>query len=429
MNAPNTSIPAYGQNAQERILWTALFTRGIEGRRGIPLVLRGKPATVKTATVKRILRRAGLHLEVVIDSLRQPQDYLGIPVPHDTPVTPGLAHLDPDGDGSIFSARYASFGFALRSAGAARGCIFFDEANTATPEVQAARLRVLSEGVVGELELGPNVRFILAMNDASDASATYEFSNATSSRLVWLDWQNVSAAQFGGFLAQSGGKGGGSLPVPAIDPIALEQRADELFDLHWPTYAGQVAGFLQKMPGLLLDPPREGSEPGPWPSTRSWDTLAHVLTGCAVFGLKLDEINSFAVGTIGEAAWTAFTRWRAEADLPDPELLLTGKASFTHKIVRLDRTAAVLAACTSVVLGCEDKPKQQVYAGALWALVATMVGTAEDATDLAIPTIITLCQRQLVGLNLNAFKVMGQLESVLNAADIDVNALRVSNAP
>src|SRR5580692_3198696 len=65
----------------KQILRTSFFTPGPRGRWGLPLLLEGDPGTAKTSIVEQVTSSCGLLPETVIASLREPSDFLGLPMP------------------------------------------------------------------------------------------------------------------------------------------------------------------------------------------------------------------------------------------------------------------------------------------------------------------------------------------------------------
>ena len=90
----------------------------------VPVILWGPPGQGKTSVIRAIADQQGRHLEVLLASIREPQDFAGLPSIHD-----GKAKLVPPD-------------WALRLTQEQNGILFTDEVNTAPPSVQAALLRV-----------------------------------------------------------------------------------------------------------------------------------------------------------------------------------------------------------------------------------------------------------------------------------------------
>ena len=407
------TIKARGTSAQQRVIWMATFAPGVNGRRGLPYVLVGPPGGAKTSQLSQLAQTANLPFESVLGSLRSPVDFLGVPVPQRRQLCAADQHLAPDGDEELLYMHYAPSGFALRAALAKRAVVLFDEANTMPPSVQAAMLRVLFEGVVGELQLPPGVRFFLAMNATEDAAGGWDIAPPMANRMGWIDWSAPSVEDWVTYMQ------GGAVIEP-IDPTVEEKAVDAAWPKAFAQALGYVAGFLKRRGGELFHAVPKGSDKSkPWPSPRTWEFATRALAGSAVYGFGEDEEGLATAAFVGSGAYSEFKIWRREADLPDPEKLLDKLETFEHKPARLDRTAAVLAACTAIVTakGASAHKDHSDRVSNLWEL---MHGMGKDAVDVMSPSVVALNKARLMMGTRDqiAYKVMGDMEPVLTAAGI-----------
>lgn len=401
----------------------ALFTPGLNGRRGLPYILVGEPGTVKTSAIYKLAQLAGLPCEVVVCSLRQAQDFIGLAVPRREKLTRATQHLSQDGDSDILYADYAPSGFAIRAAKAKRSLIFLDEANTATPETQAAMLRFVLEGVVGELDLGPDVRVMLAMNAAKDTSGAWDISPAMANRFGWLEWKGVTARQFGAYLSASGGRKKVVCDSAPVNAALLEAKVDAQWPAAWASAAGAIAGFLESHGSLLHKMPPDGVAAGPWPSARSWDFAAHALAGSIIFNLTVTERNEACAGAVGVAAWMEFSSWLVNADLPNAVDVLEGRVVFTASKQRMDRTAAVFGAMTAIVLGSSED-EQQRLAAAMWGILSSVTDSTPGTRDLAVRSVVALSQAGLMIGNKTAYKFLSTLAPIAEASGVTLSNMR-----
>lgn len=415
----SSRLPAFSGGAsadvpsQRRILWMAMFTPGLEGRRGLPYCLVGDPGSVKTSTMKQMARRAQLPFYSVLGSLRQPGDYMGVPVPQRRKLSKFDQHLSPDGDAEMLYMHYAPAGFAVQAAAAKNAVLLFDEANTAPPAVQAAMLRVLFEGVVGELELPPGVRMFLAMNRIEDAAGGWDISPAMANRIGWLDWEGSTVPRFTSYLASTGGRGSPSLTVETIDFEEEEAKVDALWDNAWAQTVSLVTGFLTARPELLQQKPKRNAPVHEWPSSRSWELASHALAGSFVYDLSGIERERAVSAFVGQAAYTEFYGWAKNADLPDPADLLDGKVTFKHNPARLDRTAAVLSGCSATVKAEAGAKTRSPRVEALWSFIHDL---PESCIDITLPTSVQLVQGGLMVGSTTAYKVLAKLDPVMAVA-------------
>lgn len=416
---PQASAPlkAKGDSSQQRVLWMGLFVPGLEGRRGLNYCLVGEPGTVKTSIVRWLARMAGIAFEPVLGSIRTPMDYLGVPVPQRMPLGPHNQYLDPDGGSEFLYMHYAPAGFAVRACMAQRSLLLFDEANTMTPAVQSAMLRVLFEGVVGETELPRGTRMMLAMNAKEDAPGGWDLPPAFNNRIGWLNWEGTTAAKFSSYLIGSGGRGSGALPVEPVDPAAYEAEVDARWPSAWAQAIAQVTGFLQRKPDMLHKKPDAASKQRAWPSSRTWDMMTHALAGSFVFDLAELERQTACAAFIGDGAYGEFFTWTQANDLPDCAALLDGQATFEHSAARLDRTAAVMSGCASLVLPT-DAERRIERTGAMWNLVHDLMLKHPGSIDVCLPPVAQMCQARLMLGNPESFKVLAKVEPMMAAAGL-----------
>lgn len=412
-------LHARGANSQQRVLWAALFAQGLNGRRGLPYVLVGEPGSAKTSSVRQLSAQANLAFEGVLGSLRSPIDFLGVPVPRRMQLNEHTQHLSPDGDAEFTYMHYAPAGFSMRAAMAKRAVILLDEVNTCPPSVQAALLRVLFEGVVGELELPPGVRMLLAMNETKDAAGGWDIAPPLANRMGWIEWSSPTPQEFTKFLLNGGrgvdlvrGADGEWTPADKADPATEEAAVDALWPKAWASAVGEVSGFLHRRAELLLKRGKEGDRQ--WPSPRTWELTTRALTGSYVYDLSEIEREMACAAFVGSGAFGEFFAWRKEADLPDPEALLDGLVTFKHTPARLDRTAAVLTACTAIVTP-DNAPSRKERSGRLWSLIR---GMTADATDVCLPSVVALCNARLMNGHPEAYHVLANIEPVMSAAGI-----------
>jgi len=408
-------LPVRGANPEQRVLFMSLFTQGLDGRRGITYNLVSAPGMAKTSISKQLSRAAGLPYEAVLGSIRQPMDFLGALFMQRMPLTPDTQHLAPDGDSHLRYGHYAPTGFAVRAAVAKRSVIHFDEVSACTASVQSALLRVLFEGVVGELELPKETRFILSMNPVAQSAGGRQISMPMANRIGWVDWPAPTVDDFATYLM-----GGGLLAEEPLNAANLEKQVDAEWDKHWPDVYGSMIGYLKRRSEHLHKPAKEAG--CAWPSTRTWELAARALTGCRIFGLGAKEEQIAAGAYISHEVYREFYQWQKTADLPDPRRILDGEETFEHNKSRLDRTAAVLTACTGVLQHQlkEDPENAQLTERVkrMWGMLSTLI---DDCADVTIPSVVVLCNSHLIRKLPEAYGALGKLEPVLSAAGVKRN--------
>ena len=404
----------------ERVLWMALFSPAPTGRRGLPLVLVGEPGKVKTSICRQVSGMAALRFESLVASLREPADFLGLPYVKRIPVSVGNAFLSPDGEEEASVTSHSAPEFAFRSAQAMRAVLLLDEVNTCPPAVQAALLRLLFEGVCGDLELPHDVRFLLAMNDAEDAAGGWELAPPLANRMGHLRWEGPSIGQFGEYLMAGGGaRVHGKLRNPTValvDPRVEEAAVDDAWPEAWATAVGQVLGFLQSKSSAVHVKPKAGTKEasGPWPSMRTWDFATAATAVSNIYGASSIEEQILAAAFIGDPAYQELYTWRKNNDLPNPGDFLDGKAKFTHNPLRLDRTVAVLSSATSLLVdpSCHERAAR---AQRMWGALKEL---PDDAVDVAASSVVQMCQARLMVGNNEAYRTIARFEPFLTAAGV-----------
>lgn len=318
-------------------------------RTGVPTLLWGPPGVGKTATVAALGRSLGLPVETVIASIREPADFLGLPVLR-------------DGEAVFWPPAWAK-----RLAEAGRGILFLDEISTAPPAVQAALLRVVLERTVGDLELPDEVTILAAANPADIAAGGWELSAPLANRFKHLQYKLEPATWATSFPSYWGAP-------PTLPGVA---------ETEWSKARALIAGFIRARPGLLLRVPEAESERGKaWPSPRSWDHASRELAVVWEDGGKTTDAADGVAGCVGEGPALEFLAWAQDFDLPDPEELLADPQKFKMPS-RGDQAFAILAAVAAAA--CNKEPRWR----AAWKIMAK---AADTAPDIAAAAAITLAK-------------------------------------
>jgi len=278
---------------------------------GLPVAMRGRPGVGKTSMVESIAHNAGLHLEVVVGSLREPTDLAGLPI------------VRPDGGIDLATPRWA-----LNANASTDGAlVLFDELTTASPAVQAAMLRVVRERVVGDLRLADHVRIVAAYNDAADCGG-YDLELPMRSRFIHVSI-GVDVDQFCDGLLN-----GWQPPQSATSSVAPSVNRN---------WRALVAAFIRARPGLLEVAPELGSTGG-YPTPRTWDLVASVGTAVDQAGEDEEVLGLLLAGCIGPGAASELCSFVDNLDLPDPRSLLADPSKVVDYLDnrRPDRVMLVL---------------------------------------------------------------------------------------
>ena len=304
---------------------------------GVPVLIWGAPGVGKTAAVRRLAQMEGYHLEVVLASIREPADFLGLPVISES------------------QTRFVAPDWAQRLAQSERGLLFLDEISTAPPAVQAALLRVVLDRVVGDLQLPPTTRIVAAANPPELAAGGWELSPPLANRFVHINWELDArewAREFPSYW-------GAPPQLPEIDEGA------------WAHARTLVASFIMRKPSLLLQVPASGAEAGmAWPSPRSWDNASRLLAVTLQAGGDIKDALPLVSGCVGQGAATEFIVWAAEFDLPAPEVVLAAADSFPIP-QRGDIAFAIYQACAQYAVRSGDAQT--------WLACAKLLARAAEA--------------------------------------------------
>ena len=292
---------------------------------GVPVLIWGPPGVGKTASVHALARRMGYHVEVVLASIREPADFLGLPVINGKQV------------------RFSPPDWAVRLAQVERGILFLDELSTAPPAVQSALLRVVLERVVGDLTLPSGVRIIAAANPPDIAANGWELSPPLANRFAHLHYRFSPES----FARQFPSYWGAPPAIEGIDPD------------RWAQMRALIAGYLRVKPAHALAVPQGESERGlAWPSPRSWDHASRML---AVADIDDPEDAIYIVGScVGQAVAVEMIHWWRDADLPDPEAVLADPERYPIP-ARSDALYSISQACVQWVVQGDRITRPALY--------------------------------------------------------------------
>lgn len=320
----------------------------------LPILIWGGPGTGKTSFVKQLASALDLHIETIIASIREPSDFAGLPV------------LESDG------VSFCPPSWAKRLISIEDGVLFIDEISTTPPAVQAALLRVIHEGVVGDVVLPPNIIKIAAANPPEQAAGGWTLSPPLANRFVHFDWGIDHEVWADG--AINGWKVDYGIKILPDDWQEYIPKAMSL-----------ISSYIRTRPTHLYGFPQNDSEAGKaWASPRTWEMAGILMAAADAVNAPEDVRIPMFAGVIGYSEAYEFTTWLKDLDLPDPEKLLENPDKFKVP----ERSDQIYAVLTSVVSATIHNLTEQRWK-ACWKILAII------ATDKA-PDIAAFAAKQLV---------------------------------
>lgn len=390
------------------ILKVCIFTPGMGGRWGLPVLFWGSPGVGKSRRIEATCREFGLVCHTLVASIREPSDFGGLPIP----VTKGKSHF------VAYSPPLWAADLELEND--SRGVVFTDELTTTSPATQAALLRMILDGCLGDYKFSSGVRFIAAANPPAEAAGGWDLTMPLANRFGHLQWEIPSVADWTDWLlGVESSESNDNEELSSEKAAREESRVLAAWPTHFARARGLVAGFLKSRPELLFKLPEVGSasRSRAWPSPRTFELLTRALGGCAAHGVGELVTDELASAFVGGGVAAELVSFRKTADLPDPEDVVDGRVPFKHQPRRLDRTVAILSSCAALVShdGCK---RQAERASKLWEIIGeTENGSLKIPGDLIVP-----CARQLVRKRLHrgdaAKNALIALQPLLEAAGV-----------
>lgn len=315
-------------------------------RWGAPILLWGPPGIGKSGRVETAGDDCGLPVETVYLSTLQPEDISGIPMP--------------DGNGGVTTV--AHLGQLQSLIKAKRGILFLDELTCARPAVQGAGLGVVYNRRFAGNRLPGGIRVVGAANPADQAAGGWNLAPPMANRLLHLDVEVPSLADWTSWLLSGANRSGTS----------MQQGEDILknkWAFVWAKTQGLGAGFIKRKGGDVLYklPPVGHKDRGrAWASPRSWEVALRCAATCEALG-HVDMASDLVSASVGPGMGTEWAAWVAEANLPDPEDVLEN--GWTPNRARLDIAVAVYSSAIAWALSKTDKVEQRRSALKAWGLL------------------------------------------------------------
>lgn len=280
--ATKKTYPYIGQSAATQRNLNIMFA-AINS--GVPIGLVGDPGVGKTATIQTIAEVTGRELVNLSLSTLPSEDVAGLPTASKIEVGEG------DDRRTVTAAVYTMPKWQQRILMNPHSILFLDEFSTAIPSTQHAFLQLVQDRRFpgSDERFSDDVAIIIAMNPAEQAGGT-RLDTPISNRFVWMKFETSFDDWEKGFLAQW--RSDTKMDIKGVADYSakeLEERASNMRTL--------IDGYLNSAKGArILNIVPTGSEvPNAttirkddasalevfrlaWPSQRSWENLARVLT-------------------------------------------------------------------------------------------------------------------------------------------------------
>jgi MoxR-like ATPase len=241
-----------------------------------PVFIWGAPGIGKSALVQQFAESVGLACVSLLGSQLAPEDLIGVPQ-----IEAGVSRFCPP----AMIARREPY------------CLFLDELNACSQEVQKAFYSLIHERRIGEYHLPAGSIVIGAGNRAQDSAIVKPMSSALINRMVHVQLR-VSASEW---LAWAQGEGLHSL----------------------------VIEYLQQRPDHLWSPPPKHEEP--FSSPRAWHMLSEALQG---WGTTIPDamVDALAQGSLTPAHAAQFKAFgKLAGDRHRLDAIFKGDARWPHE--------------------------------------------------------------------------------------------------
>jgi len=267
---------------------------------GRPVHITGEPGIGKTAFIQELATKLQYHLVTMIAGNHEPSDITGLPavaIINDIPSAEFLAipmireiiEKHKEGTKSLF---------------------FLDEISTAPAAMQAACLRLLHEGIAGQVKLPENTLYVLASNPIGTSAGVFQLTGAMANRMYHFNYE----------------------PDAKVFQLGMMQGFDKAniiqLPQNWESFKPQartlIASYIGVNEDKLLKQPKETHrQAGPWPSPRTWEIASEAVAAFLSLELEGDNLHEAILSAmsaiIGEGNSLEFITWFDNRDLKKPE--------------------------------------------------------------------------------------------------------------
>lgn len=333
---------------------------------GQPVFIWGPPGHAKTSVVKMLGRALEWPVEIVLAQTYDPPDIIGWP-----------KVMEVDGHSFVqrMPPRYAHK-LSKESLGDSHAILFYDEMNTAPEACESACLRVVQEGVIGDVELG-NVSIVGAGNNGNGGATNRPLGPAMASRFLHIKNFTLDEGMWGNALLE----GFKDFQFPVLNK--------DWRDFYTMT-AAVVRAWVIGTPGILKDDKNIEDKSDNYiygyPNPRTMRNATYMLAACKASGLDDIEQKIAVGGLIGESYAQSLFEFIGKMDLPDPEELLRNPKGF---VVPDAKKRDLIYVITTAVAGAYANNVTEARYNAALDIMAKIVD-ANHPKDSVIPAIMMI---------------------------------------
>jgi hypothetical protein len=368
-------------------------------RWGLPTIFWGLSGIAKSARVRQAAAQCGMKAEVVFPAQHLPEDFSGTLLPN----PPGSSER---------ASMECTLAAVRRLLHKKNGVLFIDEASGGSPAVQGAMLGMVLDRVIGDQEIPPGVRMLLAANPPMYSAGGFALEAPMANRMCHFQVQTPNPREWTEWLLGQ--------ELPQLGSAAVSEEAVKAaWNTNWSYVKGLLSGFM-RVRGELIHRQPDANQPQSgysWPSPRTWEYAGRAMAASRCLELsKSTPIEAlFIQACVGVGAAGEFLAWVKAADLPRPEeVLVKGWKPDTR---RLDITLAVVNSTTAYVVGLRERAQKLENAAPCWRLLQNLCDVG--LSDIAVMSAKTLVRDKLgpfaPGGNAELKKVAG---SVINHTDL-----------
>ena len=401
-------------SSHRKIIKACLFTPTPYGW-GLCIALVSGAGKAKTAILSEVIAECGMLGAILSPGERGEGGFGCVPVPTEMEGYAALSYPSPDWAIPFFKEK--------------RGVVVVDELTTAPPALQPAMLGLTLDRRIGGNRLPRGVRTLAIYNPPEVAANGHDLPPPVANRMGHLQWDPGSAEAHADHLISTIG----DLECVAdltdaeraerhqvLDPAAEEARVLR----EWPSAAAIAAGayssFIAARPALIDQEPaaHDPAGSGPWASRRTWEFAVRAYAASMIHGLSETERDDLICSFVGQGPGGEFITFVTAQDLPNPKEVLDGEAEFSHDPTRLDRTNAVLDACTALIVPT-DAEKREKRTKAMWKVLDKIAQAG--AKDVCFHPARRMAKAGLLGVA-EARPVLAKLNKVMEAAGIKISS-------